>query len=141
MALIVTSMSYQSKAIPPPVLSNQDCSLTVPDNPLTAVGLSTPYQLTATNAMDGACSEVTLDQRAFVQASIINIDTGAVSVYNPLVIDAGTLPAVTPVVPILPVHAVVALWFGSNGTILRLAGAGSAGCTNGTPGSPFGQFS
>ena len=39
---------------------------------------------------------------AFVQATILNPATGALSVYDPLVITQGTTPAVAPVVPTLP---------------------------------------
>ena len=49
--------------------------------------------------------------------------TGQISVYDPLVVNAGTQPAVAPVVPTLPAGAVVALWFGYNGDTLTLAGA------------------
>ncbi|HEV2659656.1 MAG TPA: hypothetical protein VGU68_03605, partial [Ktedonobacteraceae bacterium] len=35
---------------------NMDCSLLVPANPLSAQGLATPYQLSATNAANGPCN-------------------------------------------------------------------------------------
>ena len=43
------------------------------------------------------------------------------SIYSPLVIDKGTTPAEPPVAPSLPTNAVVAIWFGFNGTISRKA--------------------
>src|SRR5580704_6081641 len=46
-----------------------------------------------------------LNLGAFVQATILNPHTGALYVYNPLVITAGTTPAVKPVVPKLPKNA------------------------------------
>ena len=112
---------------------NPNCTLIVPANPLTAQGLATPYQLTATNPADGPCNEANATQTAFVQGAVINPATGAISVYNPLVIDAGTQPAQPPVVPTLPAGAVVAVWFGYNGNVLSFEGADQAG--NGTPGS------
>ena len=36
---------------------NPNCTIIVPDAPLTAAGLATPYQLTATTPADGECHE------------------------------------------------------------------------------------
>ncbi len=127
---------------------SSDCTLIVPAGPLTAAGLATPYQLTATNAADGPCHESNAGQAAFVQAAILDPATGKISVYNPLVVDAGTAPAVAPDPPSLPPDAIVAVWFGFNGDVLTLQAPGTtlAGshCVNGTdPGpslSPFGQM-
>jgi hypothetical protein len=79
--------------------TNPDCALIVPKNPLTATGLATPYQLLPLNARKGPCNQANGDQSTFVQGAVIDTDTGAVYVYNPLVIDYGTTPAVAPVVP------------------------------------------
>jgi hypothetical protein len=103
---------------------NQDCTLIVPNNPLTATGLATPYQLKATNPADGPCHEADKNQSAFVQGAVIDLDNGQISVYNPLVVDMGTMPAAKPVLPILPARHVVALWFGFNGNNLKLVMAG-----------------
>ena len=46
---------------------NSDCTLIVPRDPLSARGLSTPYQLVATDAANGACNEANATQAAFVQ--------------------------------------------------------------------------
>ena len=125
---------------------NMDCTLLVPANPLTAQGLATPYQLSATNAANGPCNEANTNQSAFVQGVIYDPAAGAFSVYSPLVIDAGTQPAIAPAAPTLPQGAIVALWFGFNGNNLTLQGAtrntlGRSRCVNGLPGSIFGQFS
>jgi hypothetical protein len=102
---------------------NPNCTLLVPDDPLTARGLATPYQLVATNPDKGACHETDPNQSAFVEAAILNPKTGSLSIYHPLVIDQGTSPAATPVVPYLPDNAVVGLWFGYNGMNLALDAA------------------
>ncbi len=125
---------------------NMDCTLLVPSNPLSAQGLATPFQLTATNPANGPCNELNANQSAFAQGVIYNPNTGAFSVYSPLVIDSGTQPTIAPTVPTLPRGAVVALWFGFNGNNLTLQGAArntlnQARCVNGLPGSIFGQFS
>ena len=99
---------------------NQDCTLIVPADPLTARGLATPYQLVATNPANGPCHETNANQSAFVQAAIIDLVTGQISVYNPLVIDKGTSPAITPTAPVLPQFHVVAIWFGFNANNLSL---------------------
>ncbi len=124
---------------------NMNCTLLVPANPLTATGLATPYQLSATDQANGACNETNVNQSAFVQGVIFDPATGAFNVYSPLVIDRGTQPAVAPTVPTLPVHAIVGLWFGFNGTLLTLQGTDNntlqhSRCVNGLPGSVFGQF-
>ncbi|WP_063770274.1 hypothetical protein [Streptacidiphilus melanogenes] len=131
----------QASATQPPAVPNPDCTLQVPAHPLTAAGLATPYRLTATDAAKGPCHEADQAQSAFVQATVLDPVTGALFVYNPLVVDRGTSPARPPVVPKLPAHAVVGIWFGFNGTNLTLRGNTAAGrCVNGTPGSIFGQF-
>jgi hypothetical protein len=118
---------------------NPNCTLIVPDAPLTAQGLATPYQLVATNRRKGPCREANVDQSAFVEATILDPATGALSVYRPLVINRGTKPAAPPVVPKLAPGSVVGVWFGFQGDVLTLRGA-TNGCVNGVPGSPFGQF-
>ena len=129
---------------------NGTCEIIVPAHPLTAKGLATPYQLTGpageTPAASGCQMINSINLGAFVQATILNPKTGALSVYNPLVITQGTTPAVRPVVPKLPPHAVVTIDIGFNGTTLRQAGAtpnalAEGNCTDGMPGSPFGQVS
>lgn len=111
---------------------NMNCTLIVPANPLTAQGLATPYQLTATNPADGPCNEANPNQTAFVQAAVIDPATGQISVYNPLVIDQGTAPAAAPAVPALPAGGVAGIWFGFNGNTLSLVGADQVAATGGT---------
>jgi len=124
--------------------SNPNCSLIVPNNPLTAEGLATPYQLVATDPTAGDCHETNSDQSAFVQAAVIDPATGQISIYNPLVVDQGATPAMPPVIPTLPANGIVALWFGYNGDTLKLQGAdgvlAGASCVNGANGANFGQF-
>lgn len=118
---------------------NATCTLRVPADPLTAQGLATPYQLA--NG-DAECNEANVDTSAFVEATVLDPATGALSVYRPLVVDKGTEPAAAPVVPTLPDNAVVGIWFGFQGDTLQLVGPGErAGrCVNGLGNSLFGQF-
>jgi len=95
-----------------------NCILLVPPNPLSAQGLATPYKLLP------PCHEADPATAAFVQGAVVDTATGVISVYNPLVIDQGTTPAIAPVVPQLPVNHLVALWFGFNGNTLTLQGDG-----------------
>jgi len=129
--------------------ANVNCTIIVPANPLSAPGLATPYQLTGpagtTPAASGCTMTNSVNLGAFVQATILDPRTGALSVYDPLVITAGTTPAVAPVVPKLPRHAIVTIDFGFNGTDLFQMGAtpnalAQGNCVNGL-GSVFGQVS
>jgi hypothetical protein len=118
-----------------------NCNLAVPNNPLTAAGLATPYLL---SPGDAGCSQST--NMAFVQAAIYDPGAHTISVYTPLIADAPTntpgMPrtpryAISPVVPHLPANAVVALWFGYNTNNLTLTGTA---VTNGTCFTGFGQY-
>jgi len=124
--------------------ANVDCAVIIPPNPLSAKGLATPYQLVPLDAANGVCNEANTDQSAFVQAGIFDPATGQVSIYNPLIIDQGTQPAATPVVPALPANAVVGLWFGFNGNTLTLKDSNGSlqqgRCVNGANNTVFGQF-
>ena len=130
--------------------ANVSCDIIVPPNPLSAQGLSTPYQLTGPNGMtpqaSGCAMANSANLGAFVQATILDPATGALSAYEPLVVTQGTQPAAPPVVPTLPAGAVVTIDFGFNGTNLTLQGAtgaalGQGRCVNGLAGSIFGQVS
>jgi hypothetical protein len=122
----------------------------VPAHPLSAAGLATPYRLTGPDGETPEASGCTMansaDLGAFVQATILDRATGALSVYEPLVITQGTKPAAAPVAPTLPKGAVVTIDFGFNGNNLTQVGATPRAlrqghCVNGLPGSTFGQVS
>jgi hypothetical protein len=95
-----------------------NCTLIVPNHPLSARGLATPWQLS-----DG-CSEGNPNQAAFVEASIL-APNGKLTVYNPLVITQGTTPAVAPTVPRIRRGSQVIVEVGFNGNNLVLEGAGA----------------
>lgn len=117
------------------------CNLVVPPAPLTAQGLATPYVLEGANGND--CTEANAGTSAFVQAAIV-APTGAVTIYSPLVITAGTQPAAAPVLPTVPPGSVVGIWGGFNGVDIHIIGPGVtdplSNCINGLAGSDFGQF-
>jgi hypothetical protein len=130
--------------------TNANCDIIVPANPLSARGLATPYQLTGTDGMTPAESGCRMSNAAelgaFVQATILDPATGALSVYDPLVVTQGTRPAVLPWVPRIPANAIVTIDFGFNGKDLFQVGAtpttlADANCVNGQAGSLFGQAS
>jgi len=130
--------------------TNMNCRIIVPANPLSAQGLATPWQLEGPAGMTPAQSGCTMANSAalgaFVQATILNPATGALQVYEPLVITQGTTAAVAPVVPTLPAGAVVTIDVGFNGTDLTQVGAtptamAQGRCVNGLGGSDFGQVS
>jgi hypothetical protein len=130
--------------------ANVNCDIIVPANPLSAQGLATPYQLTGPNGTSAAASGCQMSNAAnlgaFVQATILDPATGALSVYNPLVVTQGLTPTVAPTVPTLPANAIVTIDFGFNGTDLTQVGAtptalAQGNCVNGQGGSVFGQVS
>ncbi len=134
----------------PTLTANGDCDIIVPANPLTARGLATAYRLTGTDGRSPSESGCEMSNAAklgaFVQATILDPATGALSVYDPLVVTQGTRPAVVPRVPTIPADAVVTIDFGFNGTDLFQVGAtpttlADANCVNGQAGSIFGQVS
>jgi hypothetical protein len=130
--------------------TNVDCDIIVPADPLSARGLATPYQLTGVDGMSPAESGCRMSNAvrlgAFVQATILDPASGALSVYDPLVVTRGTRPAVLPRVPRIPPNAVVTIDFGFNGKDLFQVGAtpttlADANCVDGQAGSLFGQVS
>jgi hypothetical protein len=134
----------------PAAVANVSCNLIVPADPLSATGLATPWELTGTGGATPAASGCQMSNAgnlgAFVQATVLDPQTGALSVYDPLVITQGTQPAAAPVVPALPANAVVTIDIGFNGTNLTLVGADAnaltqGNCVNGFQGSIFGQVS
>ena len=82
--------------------ANVNCDIIVPADPLSAQGLATPYQLTGTDGQSPALSGCEMSNAAnlgaFVQATILDPRTGALSVYDPLVITQGTTAAIAPAV-------------------------------------------
>ena len=109
---------------PPPASSavvssagNATCGIIVPADPLSARGLSTPYELT------GCAASSAVSRGGVVQATILDPATGALSVYHPLVVTAGTRPPAPPAVPRLPRNAIVTIDFGSSAMILTPVGA------------------
>jgi len=143
--------SPTATATTPAAVANVNCTIIVPADPLSAVGLATPWQLAGPAGMTAAASGCTMANAAnlgaFVQATILDPATGALSVYEPLVITQGTTPSVAPVVPVLPAGAVVTIDVGFNGTDLTQVGAtpmalAQGNCVNGLgAGSDFGQVS
>jgi hypothetical protein len=149
-ACVTPSPSASATTSAPAPVANTACDIIVPANPLSAAGLATPFQLTGAGGMTAAQSGCTMANNAslgaFVQATILDPATGAVSVYEPLVITQGTTPAAAPVLPALPAGAVVTIDFGFNGTTLTQVGATrnalrQGSCTDGLNGSVFGQVS
>jgi hypothetical protein len=94
--------------------------------------------------MGANCNQANVLNSRFVHAVIVNNQTGALAVYNPLVVSQG-MPVVSPPAPVnftLNNH-IVGIWLGSNSNFLTLAntaGVANGRCVTGPQGSPFGQF-
>jgi hypothetical protein len=117
--------------------TSMNCTLTVPNNPLSARGLATPYQLGDGCAMTDAANE-----GAFVEATILS-PAGSLQVYDPLVVTAGSTPAVAPVPPTIAPGSHVIIDVGSNGNNLVLLGRGArqGNCVDALGQSVIGQVS
>src|SRR5215471_4802547 len=122
---------------PAQAAASMNCSLAVPANPLTAQGLATPWQLGDGCSMANAGTE-----GAYVEATIL-APNGSLQVYNPLVITAGTQPAVAPAPPTIAAGSAVIINVGFNGTNLVLTGAGArqGNCVDASGQSVIGQVS
>jgi len=99
--------------------ASMNCTITVPARPLSAQGLATPWQLG-----DGCSEANTGTEGAFVEATILS-PNGALQVYNPLVVTAGTTPVAAPVAPTIARGSQVIIDVGFNGTNLVLEGRGA----------------
>jgi hypothetical protein len=98
--------------------NSTNCTVSVPANPLTAQGLATPWELG-----DGCTWANGGTEGVFIDATILS-PNGQLTVYNPLVIDQGTKPAVAPVAPTIAAGSQVILSLGYNGNALALVGPG-----------------
>lgn len=108
--------------------ANPDCTLKAPANPLSARGLATAYEL---GSGGKTCTETSSDTAAFVQATIFDPATNTLTVYNPVVKDAGqALLGAAPPVPVLPPGAVVSIWVGFNNDTLKMTGLGRGSFVN-----------
>jgi hypothetical protein len=132
-----TGAAINMNQTPDQAAASLNCSLAVPANPLTAQGLATPWQLGDGCSMANAGTE-----GAFVEATIL-APNGTLQVYNPLVITAGTQPAVAPAAPTIAAGSAVIIDVGFNGTNLVLTGAGArqGGCVDALGQSVIGQVS
>jgi len=99
--------------------ASMNCTITVPANPLTAQGLATPWQLG-----DGCTWANGATEGAFVEATIL-APNGQVQIYDPLVVDQGTQPAVAPTPPTIAAGSQVIISLGFNGNALALVGQGA----------------
>jgi hypothetical protein len=132
-----TGAAISLNQTPAQAADSGNCSLAVPANPLTAQGLATPWQLG-----DGCSMANAGTQGAFIEATIL-APNGSLQVYNPLVVTAGSQPAVTPTPPTIAAGSAVIINVGFNGTNLVLTGAGAqqGNCVDASGQSVIGQVS
>src|SRR5439155_7433980 len=96
-----------------------NCTVTVPARPLSAKGLATPWELG-----DGCTWANGGTEGVFIDATIL-APNGQLQIYNPLVINQGTTPAVAPTPPTIAAGSQVILSVGYNGNALALVGRGA----------------
>ena len=100
--------------------ASMNCTVSVPANPLTAQGLATPWVLG-----DGCTWANGGTEGVFVEATILS-PAGQLQVYDPLVINQGTTPAMAPTALTIAAGSQVIISAGFNGNALALVGAGAA---------------
>jgi hypothetical protein len=100
--------------------ASMNCTVSVPANPLTAAGLASPWVLG-----DGCTWANGGTEGVFVEATILS-PAGQLQVYDPLVINQGTAPAVAPTPPTIAAGSQVIISAGFNGNALALVGTGAA---------------
>ena len=100
--------------------ASMNCTVSVPANPLTAAGLASPWVLG-----DGCTWANGGTEGVFVEATILS-PAGQLQIYDPLVINQGTTPAVTPTPPTIAAGSQIIISAGFNGNALALVGAGAA---------------
>src|SRR6516164_4037574 len=100
--------------------NSMNCTVTVPARPLSAKGLATPWVLG-----DGCTWANGGTEGVFVDATIL-APNGQLQVYDPLVINQGTTPAVAPTPPTIAAGSQVIISLGFNGNALALVGPGAA---------------
>jgi hypothetical protein len=93
--------------------------VTVPSRPLSAKGLATPWELG-----DGCTWANGATEGVFIDATIL-APNGQLQIYNPLVINQGTTPAMAPTPPTIARGSQVILSIGYNGNALALVGQGA----------------
>jgi hypothetical protein len=132
-----TGAAINLNQTPAQAAASMNCSLAVPANPLSAQGLATPWQLGDGCSMANAGTE-----GAFVEATVL-APNGQLQVYSPLVVTAGTQPAVAPTPPTIAAGSAVIIDVGFNGTNLVLTGAGAqqGNCVDASGQSVIGQVS
>ncbi len=99
--------------------ASMNCAVSVPANPLTAQGLASPWVLG-----DGCTWANGGTEGVFVEATILS-PGGQLQVYDPLVINQGTTPAVAPTAPTIAAGSQVIVSLGFNGNALALVGTGA----------------
>jgi len=123
---------------------SQDCNLMVPNNAL-GNGLFSPWIVSTNSISDTPCTQLDKKTSVFVEATILDADTGNFFVYYPLVLDANTTAA-SPISSMpLPVNSIVTIHFGTNANSITLIpengdSLANYNCVNGINNSVFGQF-
>jgi len=111
--------AFSFSQTPAEAADSTNCTVTVPARPLSAQGLATPWVLG-----DGCTWKNGGSEGVFIDATILSPD-GQLQVYNPLVIDQGTTPAVAPAPPTIARGSQVILSLGANGNAVALVGRGA----------------
>ena len=102
------------------------CGITIPADPLTAVGLSSPFIIADTIETFSAsqykslnthnyCNTLNYKSTVLIDALILDVDTGNILIYQPLVANDMNQVAFPTRFPILPTNFIIAYWFTSNG--------------------------
>lgn len=119
----------------------QNCLIIIPEDPLNG-GLFKPWYI-FNETQEDECSQYNPKTSVFIEATILDKDSGEIFVYNPLVVNKNDIPEVFPNSLKLPINNIVTIHFGCNCNSLKFVYSPQVvqgNCINGLNSSVFGQF-
>ena len=99
--------------------NSQKCNIEVPNDPLNT-GLFLPWYVSTDPESAVPCTQTIKSSAVFVESTIVDLITGELFVYYPLILDNGTFPVVPILKTILPKTYSTIISFGSNGESIKL---------------------
>lgn len=109
------------------IIFSTDCILSLPNNLLSPIGLSTPFILKSLSS-NIQCSAVIEETTVFAEATIYDPKHNKLDVYNPLVVNDISQIAIKPYIPSYSSRSIIGIWFSSNKLSFALDNIQSYNC-------------